>query len=58
MKYHVHKIEVNSENMREKLEQFLNTLDGEVIAVFQNVVRLVMMYGAKINALIVVEKKS
>jgi len=58
MKYHVHKIEVNSENMREKLEQFLNTLDGEVIAVFPNVVRLVMMYGAKINALIVVEKKS
>lgn len=58
MKYRVHKIEVNNENMREKLEQFLNTLDGEVIAVFPNVVRFVMMYGAKINAVVVVEKKS
>jgi hypothetical protein len=31
MKYRVHRLEVQSENMQEKLEQFLNKLDGEVI---------------------------
>jgi len=58
MKYHVHMIEVNSENMKETLERFLNTLDGEVIAVIPRVVRYVMLYGAKVNALLIVEKKS
>lgn len=58
MKYRVHKIDVNNENIRETLEQFLNTLDGDVLAVIPNVVRFAMLYGAKINALFVVEKKS
>ena len=42
--------------MQEKLEQFLNKLDGEVISIVPNVTQYVMMYGAKINYLLIVEK--
>ena len=56
MKYRVHHLEVNKNNMQEKLEQFLNKIDGEVISIVPNVTQYVMMYGAKINYLLIVEK--
>ena len=56
MKYRVHRIEVKSDNMQEKLEQFLNKLDGEVISVIPNVTQYFLMYGAKINYILIVEK--
>lgn len=37
MKYRVHRIEIKSDNMQERLEQFLNKLNGEVISVIPNV---------------------
>jgi hypothetical protein len=49
MKYRVHRLEVQSENMQEKLEQFLNKLDGEVISVTPNVTHYFLMYGARVN---------
>lgn len=58
MKYRVHRIEVNSDNMQEKLEQFLNKLDGEVISVIPNVRPTFQLMGAisKIDFVLVVEK--
>ena len=58
MKYRVHRIEVKSNNMQEKLEQFLNKLDGEVISVIPNVRSTFQAMGAtsKIDALLIVEK--
>jgi hypothetical protein len=58
MKYRVHRIKVNSDNMQEKLEQFLNKLDGEVISVLPNVKPTLMFLGgtAKIDFLLVVEQ--
>ena len=56
MKYRTHRLDVNKENMQEKLEAFINNLDGEVIAIIPNVTQYFMMYGAKINYLIIVEK--
>ena len=58
MKYRVHRIEVNSDNMQEKLEQFLNKLDGEVISVMPNVRPTFQLMGAtsKIDFLLIVEK--
>jgi hypothetical protein len=56
MKYRVHHLEVSKDNMQEKLEQFLNKLDGEVISIVPNVTQFFMMYGAKITYLLVVEK--
>jgi hypothetical protein len=56
MKYRVHRIEVNKDNMQEKIESFVNTLDGEVISVIPHVTQFFMMYGAKVNYVLVVEK--
>jgi len=37
MKYKVHRLDVKNSNMQEKLEHFLNRLDGEIISVIPNV---------------------
>ncbi|MCK5401045.1 MAG: hypothetical protein KAJ28_05370 [Flavobacteriaceae bacterium] len=59
MKYSVHRIDVKSDNMQEKLENFLNKLDGEVISIIPNVRPTFQLMGAtaKINYLLVVEMK-
>jgi hypothetical protein len=58
MKYTVHRLQVNSDNMQEKLQQFLNTLSGEVISVIPNVRPALLILGgtAKIDFLLIVEK--
>ena len=59
MKYREHRVEVKSENMQEKLEQYLNKLDGEVVSVIPNVRPTFQPMGAtaKIDYLLVVEKR-
>ncbi|MFC2163163.1 hypothetical protein ACFLRF_05730 [Candidatus Altiarchaeota archaeon] len=59
MKYQVHRIDVKSENMQEKLENYLNKLDGEVISIIPNVKPTFQLMGAtaKIDYLLIVEKK-
>ena len=58
MKYRVHRIEVNSDNMQEKLEQFINKLDGDIISVIPNVRPTFQLMGAtsKIDFILIVEK--
>jgi len=58
MKYKVHRVDVNRDNMQYKLEEFLNEIDGEIISVFPNVKPTFMMLGgtAKVDFLLVVEK--
>jgi len=58
MNYKVHRIEVKSDNMQEKLEQFINKLEGEVISVIPNVQPTLLILGgaAKVTFLLVVEK--
>ena len=58
MKYRVHRIDVDKNNMQDKLEQFLNKLNGEVISVFPNVKPSFQLMGAtaKVDYLLVVEK--
>ena len=59
MKYTVHRIDVKSDTMQEKLENFLNKLNGEVISIIPNVRPTFQLMGAtaKTNYLLVVEKK-
>jgi hypothetical protein len=59
MKYIVHRIDVNKNDIQEKLEQFLNTLNGEVISVLPNVRPTFQLMGptAKVDFLLIVEKK-
>jgi hypothetical protein len=56
MKYKVHHLEINRNNFHLQLEQFLNTLSGEVVSVVPNVTPFFMCYGAKVNYVLVVEK--
>ena len=58
MKYKVHRIDVKSNNMQDYLEQFLNNLSGEVIAVIPNVKPTFQLMGAtaKVDFLLIVEK--
>ncbi|USN45435.1 MAG: hypothetical protein H6502_05290 [Candidatus Woesearchaeota archaeon] len=59
MNYKVHRIDVKSDNMQIYLEQFLNTLKGEIIAIIPNVKPTFQLMGAtaKVDFLLVVEKK-
>lgn len=60
MKYKVHRVDVKSNTMLEKLEQLLNQLDGEIVAVIPHVTPFFSMMGAaaKTDYLLIVEKKS
>ena len=60
MNYKVHRLEVRRENIQEKLELFLNRLNGQVIAVLPNVRPTFQLMGAtaKIDFLLIIEKIS
>ena len=59
-KYRVHHLEVKGEDIYTKLEQFLNTLEGEAISIIPNIKKssLSQIYGVKekVDYLIIVEK--
>ena len=55
MKYRVHRFEIRMTSDQSKLEQFLNSLEGEVIAIFPNVT-LGFMWAHRVDFLFVVEK--
>ncbi len=56
MKYRVHRLEVNRNNMQEKLEQLLNRLDGDVVAVIPNIRPYFIFYGGTVDFVMVVEE--
>ena len=60
MRYKVHRIEVKSGNMQEKIEYFLNNLDGEVVSIIPNVKPTFQLMGAtaKIDYILIVEKQN
>ena len=58
MKYKVHRIDVKSDNIKYKLENFLNQIDGEIISIVPNVKPTFLWMGgtAKVDFLLIVEK--
>jgi hypothetical protein len=60
VKYKVHRLEINMEKDRDKLEQFLNDLEGEVVSIIPNIKKttLFQIYGitSKIDFLLIIEK--
>lgn len=58
MKYRVHRIEVGKNNAQEKLERFLNQLEGEVLSVVPFTTPTFQGMGAtsKTDYLLIVEK--
>jgi len=59
MKYKVHHLEINMKKDQVKLEQFLNSLKGEVVSIIPNVSPTFRPMGAtaQVNFLYVVEKR-
>ena len=58
MKYRVHRLEVKNDTAQEKLELFLNQLEGEVLAIIPYIISAFQGMGAtsKVDFLLVVEK--
>lgn len=59
-RYRVHRLEVKGEDIFNKLEQFLNELEGEVVSIIPNIKKgsLPQIYGVteKVDFLMIVEK--
>jgi len=56
MKYRVHRFNIKMTTDQGKLEQFLNSLEGEVIAIFPNVTVTPFTWAARVDFLLIVEK--
>jgi len=58
MRYRVHRFEVKKDAVQEKLELFLNQLEGEVLSIVPYVSPTFQLMGAtsKVDFLLVVEK--
>jgi hypothetical protein len=58
MKYKVHQFEIDMRKDRDKLEQFLNGLRGEIASIIPNVKQTFQGMGAtaKVDFLFIVEK--
>ncbi|MGD8565563.1 MAG: hypothetical protein PVF96_04360 [Candidatus Bathyarchaeota archaeon] len=59
-KYRVHRLDIKMDTDQSKLEQFLNNLEGEIVAVIPKVSPKFTPggMGAKVSFLWIVEKKS
>ena len=55
MKYRVHRLDINLANDQIKLEQFLNSLEGEIVAIVPNVT-VKFMWAHQVDFLLIVEK--
>ena len=59
-KYRVHRLEIKGLDIYNKLEKFLNDLEGEVISILPEIKKgsLTQIYGvtAKVDFLVIVEK--
>ena len=58
MFYEVHRFDINMEKDQDKLKQFLNKLQGEVVAIIPNVKPTFRPMGAtaKVDFLLIIEK--
>ena len=55
MKYRVHRFELRMTTDQSKLEQFLNSLEGEVVAIIPNVA-IAFMWAYRVDFLLIIEK--
>ena len=58
MKYKVHHFEIRMSKDQDKLEVFLNSLKGEVVAIIPNVAPAPLSLHAEVDFLLIVEKVS
>jgi hypothetical protein len=57
-KYRVHRFDLRMTRDQSRLEQFLNSLEGEIIAIIPNVSVVPVILIPKVDFLLIVEKVS
>lgn len=57
-KYRVHRFEIRMTADQTKLEQFLNSLEGEIIAIIPNVTVAPFILTSRVDFLLIVERVS
>ena len=57
-KYRVHRFDLKMTSDQRKLEQFLNSLEGEIIAIIPNVTVTPLTWASRVDFLLIVEKVS
>ena len=55
-KYRVHRFDLRMTADQSKLEQFLNSIEGEIIAIIPNVTVTPMTWASRVDFLLIVEK--
>ena len=55
-KYRVHRFDLRMTRDQSKLELFLNSLEGEIIAIIPNVTFVPLTWAAQVDFLLIVEK--
>lgn len=55
-KYRVHRFDLKMTGDQNKLEQFLNNLEGEIIAIIPNVTVTPFTWASRVDFLLIVEK--
>jgi len=55
MKYRVHRFDIRMTAGQSKLEQFLNSLEGEIVAILPNVT-VSFMWAHRVDFVLIVEK--
>lgn len=56
MEYRIHRFDMRMTREQDKLEQFLNSLEGEVVAIIPNVT-MGFFWIPRVNFLLIVEKR-
>lgn len=56
MNYRVHRFDIKMTRDQSKLEQFLNSLEGEIVAIIPNVTPIAFSLHAHVDFLLLVEK--
>jgi len=56
MKYRVHRFELRMTQDQVRLEQFLNSLEGEVVSIIPNVAPVLFSLYAHVDFVLIVEK--
>jgi hypothetical protein len=55
-KYRVHRFDLRMTSDQSRLEQFLNSLEGEIVAIIPNVTHAPFTWSARVDFLLIVEK--
>jgi len=56
MKYRVHRFDIRMTTDQHRLEEFLNSLEGEVVAIIPNVGPFPMTLHPRVDFLLIIEK--